>query len=160
MAGKIGIMQEGEDSTQERVEKLMRDPALRREWLRQKNMMCVGLIGIGTIMVQPFLSDLSTSATPPGKVCLISFAVAIPLLAALIMVNWQEIFRGRETRSRTVLVAWPVAQAASFVGVVAGFWHIWWVAGVVMLLFGLIAVGVHSAGYTRLELDGESGGPE
>lgn len=147
-------------SVQERAEKLQQDPAMRREWLRQNNMIYLGLIGIGTIMVQPFLSNLSTSVTTPGKVCLISFGVAIPLLAALIMVNWQETFRGRETKSRTVAVARALAQSAAFVGVVAGFWHIWWVAGVVMLVFGLIAVGVHSAGFTRVELGAESDGPE
>jgi hypothetical protein len=40
---------------------------------------------------------------------------------------------------------------SAFVGVVAGFWHIFWIAGVGMLAGGLLAVAVHSAGYTRLE---------
>ena len=44
------------------------------------------------------------------------------------------------------------AQLAAFVGIVAGFWHITWVAGVGMLVAGLVAVLVHSAGYVRLEL--------
>jgi hypothetical protein len=35
--------------------------------------------------------------------------------------------------------------------VVAGFWHIYWIAGVGMLAAGLLAVAVHSAGYARLE---------
>jgi hypothetical protein len=37
------------------------------------------------------------------------------------------------------------------VGVVAGFWHIHWIAGVGMLAGGLVGVAVYSAGYTRLE---------
>ena len=44
-----------------------------------------------------------------------------------------------------------VAQMAAFTGVVAGFWHIFWIAGVGMLAAGLLAVAVHSAGYARLE---------
>jgi hypothetical protein len=44
-----------------------------------------------------------------------------------------------------------VAQTCAFVGVVAGFWHLWWIAGVGMLAGGLVAVAVHSAGYWRLE---------
>ena len=36
---------------------------------------------------------------------------------------------------------------------VAGFWHIHWIAGVGTLASGLVAVVVHSAGYTRLERD-------
>jgi hypothetical protein len=49
-------------------------------------------------------------------------------------------------------VTQAIAQLAAFVGMVAGFWHITWVAGVVMLVTGLVAVGVHSAGYVRLEV--------
>jgi hypothetical protein len=44
-----------------------------------------------------------------------------------------------------------IAQAAAFLGLVAGFWHIHWVAGVVVLGSSLIALGVHSAGFTALE---------
>jgi hypothetical protein len=34
---------------------------------------------------------------------------------------------------------------------VAGFWRILWIAGVGILAGGLVAVGVHSAGYMRVE---------
>jgi hypothetical protein len=44
-----------------------------------------------------------------------------------------------------------VAQTCAFAGVVAGFWHILWIAGVGILAGGLVAVGVHSAGYMRVE---------
>ena len=43
-----------------------------------------------------------------------------------------------------------IAQVCAF----AGFWHIYWLAGVAFvafLVFGLLGVAVHSAGYTRLE---------
>jgi hypothetical protein len=50
-----------------------------------------------------------------------------------------------------VTVAQAVAQSAAFVGIVAGFWHITWVAGVTFLVSGLVAVGIHSAGFWRLE---------
>ena len=61
--------------------------------------------------------------------------MAIPLLAALVLVNRQESFRRR--RATSVLVA--------------TFWHILWIAGVVMLVSGLVAVAVHTVGYTQLE---------
>jgi hypothetical protein len=41
----------------------------------------------------------------------------------------------------------------AYLGVVAGFWHILWIAGVALLASGLLAVAVHSAGYWRLERD-------
>jgi fatty acid desaturase len=68
------------------------------------------------------------------------------------MVNRQEVFRGRRTPSVTVTVMQSIAQLAAFVGIVAGFWHITWVAGVGMLVAGLVAVLVHSAGWWRLEV--------
>jgi len=120
-----------------------------REVLGQQGLIYGGLILIGLYMAQPFLTapSLDTSA----KVSIVAFSVAIPLLAALVMVNRQEAFRGRRTPSVTVTVAQAVGQAAAFVGIVAGFWHITWIAGVTFLAAGLVAVGVHSAGYWRLE---------
>jgi hypothetical protein len=81
----------------------------------------------------------------------VAFAVAIPLLAALVMVGQQELYRRRSTTSLLVSLAKAVAQASAFVGVVAGFWHIVWFAGAAVLATGVVAVGVHSAGFTRLE---------
>jgi hypothetical protein len=55
------------------------------------------------------------------------------------------------TTSVLVDTARVVAQVCAFVGVVAGFWHILWIAGVAMLAGGIVGVAVHSAGYLRLE---------
>jgi cation transport ATPase len=121
------------------------------EVVRQRGLIYGGLILIGVYMVQPYLSgpSLDTSA----KVSVIGFAVAIPLLAALVMVNRQEALRRRRTLSAVVTIAHVVAQLSAFVGIVAGFWHIQWVAGVGFLVAALVAVGVHSAGFWRLEQD-------
>jgi hypothetical protein len=90
------------------------------------------LIAIGIVLVQPFVAGdpLDTS----GMICAVAFGIAIPLLAALVLVNQQETFRRRRTSSRTVAVARATAQASGFVGVVAGFWHIHWIAGVGVLV--------------------------
>ena len=103
------------------------DPAQEQEWLRQNNLIYGGLIGIGVVLVQPFLTaaSLDLSAT----ICVVAFSVAIPLLAALVLVNRQEVFRRRVTRSVTVEIARVVAQLCAAAGVVAGFWHIRWIAG-------------------------------
>ena len=130
-----------------------RNAAEERERLRQDNLAYGGLIGVGVVMVQPFLT--STSLDRSAMVCVIAFSLSIPLLAALVMVNLQETFRRRATSSVLVLAAKPVAQSSAFVGVVAGFWHISWIAGVVFMASGLAGVLVHSAGYVRLERDSE-----
>jgi hypothetical protein len=79
-------------------------------------------------------------ARPVRQVCVIAFSVAVPLLAALVVINRQEAFRRRMTKSVLVTMAQVVAQLCAFVGVGAGFWHITWVAGVAMLAAGLVAV--------------------
>jgi hypothetical protein len=126
------------------------DPELQQEWIRQDNLAYGGLIAIGIVLVQPFVAGASLDT--PGMICAVAWAVAIPLLAALVLVNRQETFRGRRTSSRIVAVARAVAQASAFVGLVAGFWYIHWIAGVGVLVSALVAVGVHSAGFTRVEL--------
>ena len=126
----------------------MQDPELRAEWLRDENLIYGGLMAIGIVLVQALLPyPLDTSALT----CVLAFAVAIPLLAALIMVNRQEQFRRRRTSSRAVTGARVIAQGAAFLGLVAGFWHADWIAGAVFFGSSVVAVGVHSAGFTALE---------
>jgi hypothetical protein len=122
---------------------------MTQEVLGQLGLIYGGLILIGLYMVQPFLTAPSIDAS--AKVSVVAFVVAILLLAALVLVNRQEAFRGRPTASVTVTIARVVAQLAAFVGIVAGFWHIMWIAGVTFLAAGLVAVGVHSAGLWRVE---------
>ena len=141
-----------EERARAEAERLKQDVltgSMKLEVVRQQGLIYGGLILIGLYMVQPFLTapSLATSA----EVSIVAFAVAIPLLAALVVVNRQEAYRGRLTPSVTVTVARAVAQGAAFVGIVAGFWHITWVAGVTFLTAGFVAVGIHSAGYMRLE---------
>jgi hypothetical protein len=128
-----------------------RDPKLVQEWLRQHNLIYGGLIAIGVYMVQPFLTATALDLT--ARICVVAFSVAIPLLAALVVINRQEVFRGRYTNSLAVETTRVVAQLCAFVGVVAGFWHILPIAGVAVPAAGLVAVAVHSAGYVRLEQD-------
>jgi cation transport ATPase len=130
-------------------------PAQVREWFEQANLTYGALIAGGVLMVQPFLTapSLDLAAT----ISVVAFSVAIPLLAGLILVNREEILRGRRTESVLVAVGQTVAYAAAFTGLVAAFWHIAWFAGVALLVSGLVAIGIHSAGYTRLALnDGTS----
>ena len=56
-----------------------RQPGVEQEWIRQNNVMYGGLIGIGIVMVQPFLSVSSLDF--PAWICVVAFSVAIPLLA-------------------------------------------------------------------------------
>lgn len=148
-AEEARVRADREGSDAEAMGRAMTTGDMKAEVIEQLGLIYGGLILIGLYMVQPFLvaPSLDTSA----EVSVIAFAVAIPLLAALIMVNRQEAYRGRRTTSIIVTVAHTIAQAAAFVGIVAGFWHIWWVAGVTFLVVGFVAMFVHSAGFWRVE---------
>jgi hypothetical protein len=132
-------------------------PAQVREWLEQGNLTYGALVAGGVLIVQPFLTapSLDLAAT----ISVVAFSVAIPLLAGLILVNREEILRGRRSRSILVAIGQAVAYVAAFTGMVAAFWHIVWFAGVAVLASGLAAMGIHSAGYTRLALE-EGRSPE
>jgi hypothetical protein len=125
------------------------DPDLEREWLRQDNLIYGGLIGVGVLAIQPFLAAESVDGSALTSV--IAFSIAIPLLAALVLVNHQEGFRGRRSPSVIATIARVVALNSAFVGLVAAFWHITWIAGATFLASGVVAAAVHSAGVTRLE---------
>ena len=109
-----------EERARAEAERLKQDVltgSMKQEVVRQQGLIYGGLILIGLYMVQPFLTAPSLDVS--AKVSILAFSVAIPLLAALVVVNRQEAFRGRLTPSVTVTVARVVAQGAAFVGIVA-----------------------------------------
>lgn len=75
----------------------------RDETLRQMGLIYSGLIGVAILMVQPFLGAASLDVA--ATISVIAFAVAVPLLATLVLLNRQESYRQRRTPSVTVLVA-------------------------------------------------------
>ncbi|MCK2219575.1 hypothetical protein MF672_038145 [Actinomadura sp. ATCC 31491] len=121
------------------------------ELLRQNNLMYSGLIAIGIVLVQPFLTSGAASLDLSAKICVIAFSLAIPLLAALIVLNRHEAYRRRAARSVVVRVARESSLGLGFVGVVAGLWHIMVLAGVAVLVGGVLGLVVYSAGFARVE---------
>ena len=131
------------------AERIAAEARSREEGLRQSGVIYGGLIAVSVLMVSSFIGARSLDAS--ARTSTIAFAVAIPLLAALLMINQQEAFRGRRTASVSVTLALVIAQVAAFVGLTAAFWNITWLAGVTFLVAALVAVGVHSAGFWRVE---------
>jgi hypothetical protein len=58
-------------------------------------------------------------------------------------------------KSVVVLMQGVIALNGAFVGVLAGFWHILWIAGATILACAILAAAVQSAGFVRLERDQE-----
>src|SRR5690349_13596162 len=77
----------------EQLRQAAQEPEQQWEWIRQNNVIYGGLIAVGLILVQPFLT--TTTLDWSAKVCVLAFSAAIPLLAALVLVNYQESFRRR-----------------------------------------------------------------
>ncbi|GAB3753361.1 hypothetical protein [Microlunatus parietis] len=138
-----------DDAEQDPADWLRRQPGQVREWIRQNNVIYGGMIAVALVLVQPFLTVAPLE--PLELACVIAFAFAIPLLAALVMINQQETFRGRLASSKTVNVARALAMLASGTGIVTAFWNMSSIAGIVVLGSMVLAVAVHSSGYTRLE---------
>lgn len=130
-----------------------RAAAHQEETLRQNNLMYGGLIGIGVVLVQPFLTPGAASLDLSAQICVIAFSLAIPLLSALIVLNRHETYRRRMTSSVVVLVAQQAALGLGYAGVVAGFWHIMTIAGIAIMVGTILGLAVHSAGYVRVEED-------
>lgn len=120
-------------------------------WLQQNNMIYVGLIGIGIVLVQPFLTEDSHDAS--ALICIGAFALAMPLLAFLMMINQMQSAHRYAASTRYVSAIQGIALLSGCTGVVAAFWHMSWVAGVIILVSGAAGLSAYSAYYARLERD-------
>jgi hypothetical protein len=142
--------EEGARAEAERLKQDVLTGSMNLEVVRQQGLIYGGLILIGLYMVQPFPTAPSLDVS--AKVSILAFSVAIPLLAALVVVNRQEAFRGRLTPSVTVTVArvvsprgQPSSGSSPGSGISRGS------PGWRSSLPGSSRFGIHSAGDMRLE---------
>jgi len=114
-----------------------------------------GLIIAGIYIVQSLLA--SSFEDTAARISIVAWAVAIPLLAALGMLNVaQESYR-YASYPLYLLIARGIAQGGAAVGIVSAFWHVWMPAGVVLIVSGVAAVGLYAAYARRLENDNRGG---
>jgi hypothetical protein len=120
-------------------------PAEKRRWAKQNNLMYGGLIAISVVILQGFLSASSLGVS--GRISVVAFAVALPLLAVLILLG--ELHPDDPTQSTVSYeITKAVAMVGAITGVVAAFWHIDWLAGVALLAAGAAGLGVYGAHFT------------
>jgi len=128
---------------------------LRPEWIRTETVINAGLIIAGIYIVQSLLA--SSFEDTAARISIVAWAVAIPLLAALGMLNVaQESYR-YASYPLYLLIARGIAQASAAVGVASAFWHLWMPAGVVLIVSGVAAVALYAAYARRLENDNRGG---
>ncbi|MEV0764378.1 hypothetical protein [Nocardia sp. NPDC050435] len=107
----------------------------RQSRARQHNLLCGGLIAVGALFAQGMLTAGPLSSA--GTISVLAFAVALPLLAVLLLIG-----------EGSGAAAKGVAVLASSIGVIAAFWQIAWIAGIVALVTGGIATGIYGAHFT------------
>ncbi|WP_068030699.1 hypothetical protein [Nocardia mexicana] len=110
-------------------------PEERAAWVRQDRLMYGGLIAIGTVVIQPFLTSGPLDLT--AMIAVISFAIGLPHLAVMVLIeDWPapDIY---PKLSWMPTMAKSLGLSGSTAGVVAAFWHISWIAGVAVLASGI-----------------------
>ena len=120
-------------------------------WLQQNNLAYLGLIGVGVVIIQPFIS--AGALDLPAQICVVAFSLAIPLLAILVMLTHLQSSHHSTSSSLSLSIAKTVGLAC--VGVVAAFWHVFWIAGVVVLVSGIAGFALYTTYYRRLEGNGQ-----
>jgi len=128
---------------------LSHTPSIEREWIKQDKIIYAALTGAGLLLVQPFLYE-GQAKSLSAMVTVIAFSIAIPILAALLLLNEEESFRKHLSQSRIVAFTRAIGQAAAFVGFIAAFWHVNSVAGICALGASVVGMSAHSAGYMKL----------
>ncbi len=125
------------------------EPSETSEWRSLTTMSDTALIGIGVVMVQPYLTSTPNNTLALASV--IAFAGAIPVLSALLLLGLHENHHERMSKSLTVSLARSAARVAAVVGIAAGIWSISSIAGIAFAGSTALAVLVYSAGYGWLE---------
>ena len=105
--------------------------------LKQTDLVYAGLAGIAVVFLQEYVgfTELDGAAT----ISLLSFAIALPLLAALGVINAVQAGYRHHPFPWWMTVAVVLALGASSVGIVAAFWHVSPIAGGLFLATGLVA---------------------
>ena len=127
---------------------------VRPQWLRAVTLIHVGLIVLGVYILQAFIS--TNAADLAARVSIVAWAVAIPLLAFLALVNQtQEGFRYAAHPAYLGLAS-ALAQGSAVFGFAAAVWHLWMPASLVLIASGLAGFALYRVYYRRLVRDNKS----
>lgn len=99
---------------------------------------CGALIAIGIVLLQDLVS--SSSLDLPLTITSFAFAVAIPMLSAKLLINFEESKAGYYVPSKRVKVLYWGGLLSAFIGVNAAFWHISLIVGGVFSVSALISL--------------------
>jgi membrane-associated HD superfamily phosphohydrolase len=116
------------------------------EWSREALVVYGGLIGIGVVILQALIPAQHLDL--PALISILAFAIALPLLTVMVLVNHRlASYRFASYPTYLTLVI-ALGQGGAFVGVIAAFWHISWIAAVLLLISSVVGLVVYAV-YAR-----------
>ena len=124
---------------------------VKPEWTRQALVVYGGLIGIGVIILQALLSFQTLDLAV--LISIISFAVAIPLLATMVLLNHAQTSYRYASYPWYLTLVILLGQGAAFIGIWAAFWHVSPIAGVLLPVSGVIGLIIYGVYLKQLERD-------
>lgn len=123
---------------------------VKPEWTQQALVVYGGLIAIGVVILQALISAQSLDL--PLLISILAFAIALPLLAVMVLVNHAQASYRYASYPKYLTVVILLGQGGAFIGVLAVFWHISWIAAILLLIsggIGLVVYAVYSKQLTR-----------
>ena len=124
---------------------------VKPEWTQQALVVYGGLIAIGVVILQALIPAQSLDL--PLQISIVSFGIAMPFLAIMIlMIHAQASYR-YATYPRYLSFVILIGQGGAFIGVFAAFWHISWMAAVLLVISGIVGLVVYAAYSKQLVRD-------
>ena len=124
---------------------------VKPEWTQQALVVYGGLIAIGVVIIQGLLGMPSLDL--PSLISVVSFAVAIPLLATLVLINHSQASYKYASYPFYLSLAVILGEGCAFLGILAAIWHLSWVAGILLSISGLAGLLIYAIYSRQLQSD-------
>ncbi len=124
---------------------------VKPEWTQQALVVYGGLIAVGVVILQALIPAQSLDL--PLQISILSFAIALPFLAIMVLVNHAQASYRYATYPAYLSLVILLGQGGAFIGVFAAFWHISWLAAVFLLISGVVGLAVYAVYSKQLVRD-------
>ena len=127
---------------------------VKPEWTQQALVVYGGLIAVGVVILQALIPAQSLDL--PLQISILSFGIALPCLAIMVLVNHAQASYRYATYPRYLSLVILLGQGGAFIGVFAAFWHISWLAAVLLVISGIFGLVVYAVYSKQLARDNSS----
>ncbi len=132
----------------------MKKYEIKEEYTREASAIQGGLITMGVIILQALIG--AGASDIPALISMWSFALAMPFLAALVMLNLRQAKYRYASYPFYLTFAYFVGELGAFVGILGAFWHVSWIAGLLLLASSAVGLVIFLAYSRQQERDNRS----